>query len=117
FCKEYEGSTEGWTTRDPRVIAVRKSLAILRDWLQSHFGSFCGRQFEVKESEGAGWFPRVPWVCVLPPKQSVSSGVYFALCFSRNGLGAIAGFAESASDNQGRLNTVIRTARGTPRLD
>lgn len=62
---------------------------------------------EIKISVGASEFPIVWHVCILPPEQRVSKGIYVAICFDKLGRGALIGCAESKTESQG-LSTVVR---------
>ena len=109
FCSDYEASSVPWMRDDPRVRVAQTALSKIKDWLKRNFGSYGGSNFTVEASEGAGNFPRVPWVCLLPPGQAASDGVFVSICFGREGKGAVAGFAESVRNRRG-LKFVKRTA-------
>ena len=109
FCADYEQSGAGWTTTDARVTAAVSALQTISNRLKQEFSSYRGIEIRVETTKGVGWFPRVPWICLLPPGQSVSDGVYVAICFGREGAGAVAGFAESVTNRKG-LATVLRSA-------
>jgi len=108
FCREYDQAGEAWRKDSPRCLEVRRNLAKLNDWLRAYFSAYGGRSLTVKSSDGATNFPKVPWICILPEGQEVNDGVYVSICFDRHGRGAVAGFAESATNPKG-LVTVKRT--------
>jgi 5-methylcytosine-specific restriction protein B len=108
FCAEYEERDQPIKTSDPECIVASGALGNLADQLWKDFSSYRGVRFEIKYSKGSGNFPRVPWVGLMPPNQSPKSGVYFSLCFGREGNGAVAGFSESVA-SAGTLNTADRT--------
>lgn len=108
FCMEYDQAGEAWRKDSPRCLEVRRNLAKLNDWLRAYFSAYEGRSLTVKSSDGATNFPKVPWICILPEGQEVNDGVYVSICFDRHGRGAVAGFAESATNPKG-LVTVRRT--------
>jgi 5-methylcytosine-specific restriction protein B len=108
FCREYDQAGEAWRKDSPRCLEVRRNLAKLNDWLRAYFSAYEGRSLTVKSSDGATNFPKVPWICILPEGQEVNDGVYVSICFDRHGRGAVAGFAESATNPKG-LVTVKRT--------
>lgn len=110
FCKEYQASSDGWTTTDPRARSLSNALEVISGWLKLRFSNYRGVEIRVEYAKGSGWFPRVPWLCLLPPKQSASDGVFVSVCFGREGAGAVAGFAESVSTRRG-LNIVKRSVR------
>jgi putative restriction endonuclease len=92
FCATYNRRA-ALSTNDAGTEAVREALENLRFWAERAFPSYNGIPLTVEVSEGSGNFPRVPWVAVLPPEQGVSNGVYFVVCFGREGAGAVAGCA------------------------
>ena len=107
----------GLITSDPYLDQVKADLESLRSNLDKKFHNYRGIVITVKESKGATQFPFVPHVCLLPPNQSVSNGVYVAICFDKYGKGALVGCAESKSNSQG-LEVVIRKSRGLkPKID
>lgn len=115
FCREYDQAGEAWQKDSPLCLEVRRNLAKLNDWLRASFSTHGGKSLRVKSSDGATNFPKVPWICILPEGQEVNDGVYVSICFDRHGRGAVAGFAESATNPKG-LITVRRTG-GDLRID
>ena len=110
FCMEYDQAGEAWRKDSPRCLEVRRNLAKLNDWLRAYFSAYEGSSLTVKSSDGATNFPKVPWICILPEGQEVNDGVYVSICFDRHGRGAVAGFAESATNPKG-LVTIRRTGK------
>lgn len=113
FCRDYPQIPGGLPTSDPRAQAVGDPLDFICSWLTQNFPNYGNFPLTAQRTVGAGAFPKVPWVCILPPKQSVADGVYVAICFDKNGKGVVAGCAKSASTAQA-LETVVRKRRGEP---
>ncbi|MGR5061956.1 HNH endonuclease [Photobacterium sp. DNB22_13_2] len=112
FRKEHPGKPgSGLKTSDPRLSGIKADLERLRNKLEERFKLHRGIQLEVEASKGVAVFPFVPHVCILPPNQSVSNGIYVALCFDKLGRGALVGCAESKTNSQG-LCVVTRKQRG-----
>jgi len=101
----------GLPTDDPRAQAVIFQLRTIAEFLRQKFASFNSLAIDIVVSEGAGAFPKVPWVCLLPPGQRVNDGVYVGICFGTGGNGAVVGCLESASSPKG-LKTVQRAGSG-----
>jgi 5-methylcytosine-specific restriction protein B len=116
FCRVYNTASDPWMRNDPRCLPVQQALKTIQEWAQSQFGQFGGIPFEVDIAKGSTNFPKVPWVCLLPPNQSANDGVFVSICFGREGNGAVAGFAESVSNRKG-LNVVKRTANAPLVID
>lgn len=116
FCQDYEASNEPYTTSSPKILAVKESLLSLKKWAELEFPKYKGVSLSVDISDGSGNFPRVPWIAILPPQQKVSDGVYFVLCFGREGHGAIAGCATSVT-NSTNLITVKRSENKPLRIN
>ena len=109
FCASYPSVRGGLPTGDPRSKEVILSLRTIADWLRDQFAHYNGVPIQIVVSEGAGAFPRVPWICLLPPGQRVNEGIYVGICFGKAGNGAVAGCMESATAPQG-LETVKRAS-------
>ena len=117
FCGSYPSIKGGLPTQDSKAIAVINNLDILADWLKLSFSEFKGVPIKIVTAEGAGAFPRVPWICLLPPSQRVNDGIYVAICFGKGGNGAVAGCAESATAPKA-LKTIQRSGYGkVPTID
>lgn len=116
FCEDYNASTQPWMKNDPKCIEVVHHLTTLSKWLEAEFRDYRGVQMTVSVARGAGNYPRIPWIAICPPAQSVNNGAYFALCFGKEGNGAVAGFAESATAPVG-LKTVDRRSKAPLRIN
>jgi len=101
LCRIHETSSESWLRSDPRAKLIQKALSSLQAWFNERLGEHDGVNMSVQVSTGAGRFPRVPWVCLVPPEQQVKDGVFVAVCFGKEGHGAVAGFAESTQNRKG----------------
>jgi len=108
FCKAYNSNHDPIITGTPEAEEVSEALAIFKTWAEGKFRNYRGIKFDVTISKGAGKFPKVPWVCILPPGQKVNNGIYVALCFGKEGNGAVVGCAESVTNRKG-LSTKIRS--------
>ena len=58
--------------------------------------------FEVKFSRGSGYFPKVPWVGIVPRGKKVSETMSVTICFSKDGTGLVVGamFPYPVKDDQ-----------------
>ena len=107
FCAGYE---ETLLRSDPRIMPCKNALEVVRQWFHHEFCNYRGIKFTASKSEGAGNWPNVPWVTLLPPGMETKDGFYVSLCFGREGAGAVAGFGKSKTTSQERsLETVQRT--------
>ena len=117
FCQNYPTVRGGLPNNDPGAIGAYESLETIKQWLVSRFATTATTPIEIKVSRGAGAFPRVPWIVMLPPGQKTNAGIYVAMCFGKEGAGAVVGCAQSVTNPQG-LTTITRTRRGeTPPID
>lgn len=115
FCGNYPKIPGGLPETDERAQRIIVQLRNLSEFVKSQIELPSGWRSVI--SEGTGAFPRVPWIALLPPQQEVAKGVYVALCFGKNGDGAVGGCIRSATHNVG-LETIIRKKRGIlPRID
>lgn len=103
-------SGNGLSVTNPALVNVKNDLRLMRTFLEKEFSNYRGFNFTIEESRGQTYFPSVLHVCILPPNQTVSSGIYTAICFDINGNGALVGCAESVTNPKG-LNTVNRKRR------
>lgn len=115
FCNGYN-KLPGLKTNDKTIVEVYEYLRDLTDLLKSLFTEFEGVELEIKFSKGSAIFPRVPWIAILPPKQKVSHGVYYVVCFGRNGLGAVAGCISSVTYGTS-LKTISRSKLSNSFID
>lgn len=100
----------GVNVNNPILNAVKTDLRQLREYLETRFNNYRGFDFQIEASQGQGIFPSVLHICILPPNQTVSSGIYGAICFDLLGRGALVGCAESVTHPKG-LNTITRKRR------
>ncbi|OCA71058.1 hypothetical protein BBH99_13810 [Chryseobacterium contaminans] len=104
-------------TDDPLLNNVKEALNSFKSELEKKYGIFNNIHLTVKESKGATNFPHITHVCILPPNQKVSNGIYVAICFDKKGKGAVVGCAESKTNPKG-LNIKIRKSKSLhPRID
>jgi 5-methylcytosine-specific restriction protein B len=101
FAKEYNQASGAWLTSEPKCLAARANLEKMELWARSHFELFRGIPIQFKFGRGSGNFPKIPWLCLLPPGQTAKNGIYVSICFGREGAGAVCGFAGSAATPQG----------------
>lgn len=106
----------GIKTSNPLIRPVVIELQKIQNWLENRYQGYRGINFKFKHSAGEGNFPGVLHVSILPPDQEVSKGIYVAICFDKNGAGALIGCIESMTNPQG-LNTVVRTNHGPLNID
>ncbi len=97
----------GLSVQDPSLIPLIKDLSSLRFNLEQRFQDYRGFEFKFEQSKGQTYFPSILHLAILPPGQTVSSGIYVVICFDKIGRGALAGCAESKTNPKG-LNTTIR---------
>lgn len=97
-------------TNDPILKEVKNALNNLKSDLEKKYSKFEGFDLTIEISSGAANFPNVAHVCILPPNQKVSNGIYVAICFDKSGKGAVVGCAESKTNPKG-LNVKIRKNR------
>ena len=111
-CK-YRQSTSGKVFRTSSDDA--KQAKELLNKLKNEIEAKLSEQLSINKitidiSKGAGNFPFIWHVCLLPENQKVSNGIYVAICFDKKGKGAVIGCAESKTTPQG-LDTVIRKSK------
>ncbi|AQX51318.1 HNH endonuclease [Elizabethkingia anophelis] len=94
-------------TNSPVLESVKQSLSRLKSELETKFSQYNNINFTVKESQGSGNFPNILHLCILPPNQKVSDGIYVGIGFDKFGRGAVVGCMESKSNSRG-LNTKQR---------
>lgn len=100
----------GVNVNNPILTSVKNDLRLIKEYLEIQFYKYRGIDFQIEVSKGQGIFPSVLHVCILPPNQTVSSGIYAVICFDLLGRGALVGCAESVTHPKG-LNTVNRNKR------
>jgi putative restriction endonuclease len=94
----------GLKTNSTETLEVRKALQDFQSWVTCEI------------SKGSALFPRVTWIAILPPEQRVSHGVYFVICFGREGAGAVAGCISSVTSKT-NLATIKRSLDGTLKIN
>jgi len=117
FCREYPSVKGGLSTGDPKVREAIRHIRIISQWLNQRFSRFNDARIKIVTSEGAGSFPRVPWICLLPPGQSVNDGIHVGICFGKAGNGAVVGCMESASAPKGLATVKRATPEKAPVID
>jgi 5-methylcytosine-specific restriction protein B len=109
FTGEYNRDPEGpKSSNDASCVQAREKLKLFADWLGRNIKNSSVNNLTVDYSRGAGLFPRIPWVCVLPHGEKTSDGCYVSICFGKKGNGAVSGFAESTTNRVG-LNVIKRS--------
>lgn len=104
-------------TDNPILNDVKSALNNLKKELEKKYSQFEGIDFKIEVSKGAANFPNVAHVCILPPNQKVSDGIYVGICFDVSGKGAIIGCMESKTNPKG-LNTQVRKkGKQIPEID
>jgi len=101
FCEKYNNSPTPLKRNDPQCQPAQAALPEIQTWAKKHFSHFKGVAIGVDVSKGAGFYPKVPWICLLPPNQQANNGVYVSICFGSEGHGAVAGLAQSVTNPQG----------------
>lgn len=97
-------------TDNPILNNVKNALNNFKIELEKRYLKFEGIDLKIEVSKGAANFPNVAHICILPPNQKVSNGIYVAICFDKSGKGAVIGCAESKTNPKG-LNIKIRKQR------
>lgn len=106
FRKNYPAVRNGGIkSNDESLAPVKHALEQLRSEIENRFRLYKKIRLKVVVSAGAGYFPAVLHLSLLPPGQRVSDGVYTVICFDKLGRGLIAGCAESKTRPKG-LQTV-----------
>mgnify|MGYP000910290467 CR=1 FL=1 len=68
FCRNYPTEIHGGLpTDDPRVADVKKHLAALVESIQTVCNKVSSVALKVQHAKGAGAFPRIPYIVILPP--------------------------------------------------
>lgn len=91
---------------------IRELLRQLKSYFEKNLTEIGLHDFSVKIPGYFGHLPNVLYVCILPPHQKVSNGIYAALCFDIHGRGALAGCVGSKKVEQ-NVHTMIRKKTGT----
>ena len=77
------GTTQAQLATQEIATATRHSAAILPP---SVF-----EKYEIKFSYGAGCFPKVPWIAIVPKGKKVSNSISTCICFGKFGDGVVIG--------------------------
>ncbi|ENZ4205842.1 MULTISPECIES: HNH endonuclease [Providencia] len=112
---EYRQDTYGdiFKTSSTEANKVKKLLNDFKNKIEEQLSEeLFLNKISIEISKGAGNFPVVWHVCLLPENQKVSNGIYVAICFDKEGKGAVVGCAESKTNPKG-LDTVIRKSKYT----
>ncbi|WP_294218876.1 HNH endonuclease [uncultured Chryseobacterium sp.] len=104
-------------TNDPLLIDVINALNNFKKELEKKYLKFEGIDLKIDISKGAANFPHVAHVCILPPNQKVSNGIYVAICFDKFGKGAVIGCAESKTNPKGLNIKIRKSKRKIPVID
>jgi hypothetical protein len=115
FARRYN-KQKGLKTNSIETLEVREALQEFKSWIVEKCPEMNGIPLTCEVSKGSSSFPRVTWVAILPPEQRVTRGVYFVMCFGREGAGAVAGCISSVTSRTG-LTTVRRSARKPLRIN
>lgn len=108
FCAAYDASDDPWRTNTSQALSARLALEDFARWIEVKVSQRSSNPFTVEISKGSTNAPKVLWICLLPPGQQPSDGVYVSICFDRKGRGLICGFSESVSNPKG-LKTIKRS--------
>jgi 5-methylcytosine-specific restriction protein B len=113
--KRYKESGE-W--KSGKITADRQMVHEAMDEIGSRIEKACPeliqQGYEMKVGKGVGRFPNVPWISLLPPKQTTSSGIYGVACINGDGDGYVVGPITSVSDKE--ISRGIKTIK-RPKLD
>ena len=94
-------------SNDPVLNFVKKALNDLKLEIEDRYSNYNGIKLTVAISEGIAIFPNILHLCILPPEQKVSNGIYVGICFDKRGRGILVGCMESKTTPKG-LNIVKR---------
>jgi len=97
FLKDYKNKKEDEVRGKLEHLRAQEALKSLKSWIEEFASRKHGALLSVKDGFGSGRVIRTPYICLLPPKQTVGKGVYVSVCFGRNGDGAVSGFARSTN--------------------
>jgi 5-methylcytosine-specific restriction protein B len=99
--KRYKESGE-W--KSGKITADRQTVHEALDEIGARIEKACPeliqQGYEIKAGKGVGRFPKIPWISLLPPKQTTSSGVYGVACINGDGDGYVVGPITSVSDKE-----------------
>jgi 5-methylcytosine-specific restriction protein B len=99
--KRYKESGE-W--KSGKITVDRQMVHEAMDEIGSRIEKACPeliqQGYETKVGKGVGRFPKTPWISLLPPKQTTSSGIYGVACINGDGDGYVVGPITSVSDKE-----------------
>lgn len=99
--KRYKESGE-W--KSGKITADRQTVHEAMDEIGARIAKACPELIQqgyvTKVGKGVGRFPATPWISLLPPKQTTSSGVYGVACINGDGDGYVVGPITSVSDKE-----------------
>ncbi|WP_415327531.1 HNH endonuclease [Chryseobacterium sp. MMS23-Vi53] len=104
-------------TDNPILNNVKNALNNFKIELEKKYLKFEGIDLKIEVSKGAANFPNVAHVCLLPPNQKVSNGIYVAICFDKSGKGAVIGCAESKTNPKGLNIQIRKRGKHIPEID
>ncbi|BAP31994.1 uncharacterized protein CHSO_2957 [Chryseobacterium sp. StRB126] len=104
-------------TDNPLLDNVKEALDNFKIELEKKYNIFNNVNLTIKVSKGATNFPHVTHVCILPPNQKVSDGIYVAICFDKSGKGAVVGCAESKTNPKGLNIQIRKSTKTSPNID
>ena len=87
----------GISINSPNFKNVKNKLELLQNSIIKNFQSSFVPSWKVKWSIGKGRATADHYLCLLPPSQKTSDGIYVVFCFSREGDGCVLGCATSVS--------------------
>lgn len=98
-----------WGTNATLTKDVKQYLGKLKEQIEALFekyGFLEGKQFKVHVANGAGWYPRIPWIGVLVDGEKPRNGVYPVVSFRVDHwhIGCIESFAKPQGDFSERYN-------------
>ena len=99
--KRYKESSE-WKTG--KITVDRQMIHEAMDEIGARIEKACPeliqQGYQMKVGKGVGRFPNIPWISLLPPKQTTSSGIYGVACINGDGDGYVVGPITSVSDKE-----------------
>jgi len=117
--KRYKESGE-W--KSGRITADRQTVHEAMDEIGARIAKACPELIQqgyvTKVGKGVGRFPATPWISLLPPKQTTSSGVYGVAGINGDGEGYVVGPITSVSDKEiSRGIKTIKRSKAEIRVD
>ena len=100
----------GISINSPNFKNIKNKLELLQDSIIKNFQSSFVPNWKVKWSIGKGRATADHYLCLLPPSQKTSDGIYVVFCFSREGDGCVFGCATSVSKKKELPNGITERA-------